>query len=242
MENYFSQHTSGKFNEELEEIRTALMEMGGMVESQVSKSVRAIVNSDADLANEVIAFEQEVDEKELFLEDCCAKVILKRQPTASDLRLVLAVSRVVRDLERAADEAYRIALYTLELMEGNQAHANICRQSMHYMGQEVTSMITNSLNAFTRGDVHEAMKVVRNDKLVDSQYGSALRELITYMMEDPRSIGQAVSAIWILRAIERIGDHTRNIGEQVVYLVSGEDMRHRETDEINAEDEKKGES
>lgn len=242
MENYFSQHTSGQFNEELEEIRTALMEMGGMVESQVSKAVRAIVNSDADLANEVIAGEQEIDEKELYLDDCCAKVILKRQPTASDLRLVLSVSRVTRDLERAADEAYRIALYALELMEGNQAHTNICRQSMRYMGQEVTGMISSALNAFTRGDVDEALDVVNNDKLVDSQYGSALRELITYMMEDPRSISQAVSAIWILRAIERIGDHTRNIGEQVVYLVSGEDMRHQTANENRAEATQKAEN
>lgn len=232
MESYFSQHTSGRFNEELEEIRSMLMEMGGLVESQVSKAVKAIVNSDADLANEVIGVEQDIDQKELELDEQCAKVILKRQPTASDLRMVLSVSRVVRDLERAADEAYRVALYTLELIDGKNT-PNICKQSMHYMGQEVTNMISGSLDAFTRGDVEGALKVMQNDKLVDSQYASALRELITYMMEDPRSISQAVSAIWILRAIERIGDHTRNIGEQVVYLVRGEDVRHTPIDEVD---------
>lgn len=232
MESYFSQHTSGRFNEELEEIRSLLMEMGGLVESQVSKSIKAIVDSNIDLANEVIAVEQDIDQKELNLDEHCARVILKRQPTASDLRMILSVSRVVRDLERAADEAYRIALYTLELIDG-KSYTNICKQSMRYMGQEVTSMISGSLDAFTRGDVNEALKVMHNDKLVDSQYASALRELITYMMEDPRSISQAVSAIWILRAIERIGDHTRNIGEQVVYLVRGEDVRHTPIDEVD---------
>lgn len=235
MESYFSQHTSGRFNEELEEIRSLLMEMGGLVESQVSKAIKAVVDSDVDLANEVISVEQDIDQKELELDEQCAKVILKRQPTASDLRMILSVSRVVRDLERAADEAYRIALYTLELIDGKN-NPNICKQSMHYMGQEVTSMISSALDAFTRGDVNEAVSVVQNDKLVDSQYASALRELITYMMEDPRSISQAVSAIWILRAIERIGDHTRNIGEQVVYLVRGEDVRHTPITEVDKVD------
>lgn len=232
MEMNFNQHTSGQFNEELEEIRTLLMEMGGLVERQVAKAIKAVVEGDSELANQIVGDEKEVDKKEIHLDECCAKVLLKRQPAASDLRMILAVSRVVRDLERAADEAYKVALHTIEMNDNNQPKINICRQSMHYMGQEVINMIHNSLNAFTRGDVDEAISVVKNDKLVDNQYGSALRELITYMMEDPRSISQAVNVIWILRAIERIGDHTRNIGEQVIYLVSGEDIRHLPLSEI----------
>ena len=157
---------------------------------------------------------------------------VRRQPAASDLRMVLAVSRVVRDLERMGDEAAKIAIHALEVANGNQAGSKMCNQSIRHMGSAVIEMISDALDAFARHDIEGAIDVVRSDKMVDEQYASAIRELSTYMMEDPRSIGQAINILWILRAIERIGDHARNISEQVIYLVSGADVRHSSLSEM----------
>ena len=230
MEMNFDQHISGQFNADLEAIRNHMMSMGGLVERQVAQAVKAICTGDTNLADEGIRREDEVDKAEVTIDHECTQILVRRQPAASDLRMVLAVSRVVRDLERIGDEASKIAIHTLEVTDVSNSH--ICQQSVRYMGEEVIKMISGALDAFARHDIHGAIDVVRNDKLVDRQYASALRELITYMMEDPRSIGQAINIVWILRAIERIGDHARNISEQVIYLVSGHDVRHSTLTEI----------
>ena len=162
----------------------------------------------------------------------CTHILVRRQPAASDLRMVLAVSRVVRDLERMGDEAAKVAIHALEAANGNQAASKMCNQSIRHMGNAVVKMTSDALDAFARHDVKGAIEVVRSDKMVDEQYASAIRELSTYMMEDPRSIGQAINILWILRAIERIGDHARNISEQVIYLVSGTDVRHSSLSEM----------
>ncbi|KZY96607.1 transcriptional regulator PhoU, partial [Oleibacter sp. HI0075] len=172
----------------------------------------------------------DVDKAEVAIDNECTQILVRRQPAASDLRMVLAVSRVVRDLERIGDEASKIAIHTLEVKDSK--NPQFCQQAIRYMGEEVVKMISGALDAFARHDVEGAIEVVRTDKLVDKQYASALRELITYMMEDPRSIGQAINILWILRAIERIGDHARNISEQVIYLVSGTDVRHSSLTEM----------
>jgi phosphate transport system protein len=138
----------------------------------------------------------------------------------------------VRDLERMGDEAAKIAIHALEVANSNQASSKICHQAIRHMGTAVVKMISDALDAFARHDIEGAIEVVRNDKMVDEQYASAIRELITYMMEDPRSISQAINILWILRAIERIGDHARNISEQVIYLVSGADVRHSSLSEM----------
>lgn len=237
MEMNFNQHISGQFNADLEGIRNSMMAMGGLVERQVTNAIEAITTGDSRVADDVIRREDEVDKLEVEIDQECTQILVRRQPAASDLRMVLSVSRVVRDLERIGDEACKIAIHTLEM--GDQKNNPLCQQAMRYMGAEVVKMISGALDAFTRHDMDGAVDVVRNDKLVDQQYASALRELITYMMEDPRSISQAISILWILRAIERIGDHARNISEQVIYLVNGTDVRHSSLTEIEAQAQKK---
>lgn len=233
MEMNFNQHISGQFNADLEAIRNHMMSMGGLVERQVMHAIEAICSGDTDHADDIIRREEEVDNMEMAIDQECTQILVRRQPAASDLRMVLAVSRVVRDLERIGDEACKIAIHALEV----KGRSEICRQAMRYMGAEVTKMIAGALDAFSRHDVDGAIEVVRNDKLVDNQYAAALRELMTYMMEDPRSISQAINILWILRAIERIGDHARNISEQVIYLVSGADVRHSSLTEIEEQAE-----
>lgn len=230
MEMNFNQHISGQFNADLEAIRNHMMGMGGLVERQVSNAIEAICSGDSRIADDVIRREDEVDKMEVNIDHECTQILVRRQPAASDLRMVLAVSRVVRDLERIGDEASKIAIHTMEVSDNSSNQ--LCQQAMRYMGAEVVKMISGALDAFARHDVEGAVDVVRNDKLVDQQYASALRELITYMMEDPRSISQAINILWILRAIERIGDHARNISEQVIYLVKGTDVRHSSLTEI----------
>lgn len=230
MEMNFNQHISGQFNADLEAIRNHMMSMGGLVERQVNHAIQAICTGDTQLADDVIRREDDVDSAEVTIDNECTQILVRRQPAASDLRMVLAVSRVVRDLERIGDEASKIAVHTLEVTDTQ--NPQFCQQAMRYMGEEVVKMISGALDAFARHDVDGAIEVVRTDKLVDKQYASALRELITYMMEDPRSISQAINILWILRAIERIGDHARNISEQVIYLVSGTDVRHSSLTEM----------
>nr|WP_221794423.1 phosphate signaling complex protein PhoU [Oceanobacter mangrovi] len=229
MEIGFNQHISGQFNSDLEAIRSQMMEMGGLVERQVASAIDAITTGDTSPADEIIRREDDVDKMEVQIDRECTQILVRRQPAASDLRMVLAVSRVVRDLERIGDEATKIAVHALEV-NGNSS--GYCQQSIRYMGVEIGKMISGALDAFARCDVDGALDVVRNDKLVDQQYSAALRELITYMMEDPRSITQAINILWILRAIERIGDHARNISEQVIYVVSGADVRHSSISEM----------
>jgi phosphate transport system protein len=236
MDMNFNQHISGQFNADLEAIRNHMMGMGGLVERQVSAAIEAICGGDTSGADDIIRREDEVDNMEVTIDNECTQILVRRQPAASDLRMVLAVSRVVRDLERIGDEACKIAIHTLEVADAR--NSQICQQSLRYMGAEVVKMIAGALDAFARADVDGAIEVVRNDKLVDKQYAAALRELITYMMEDPRSISQAINILWILRALERIGDHARNISEQVIYLVSGMDVRHTPLAEMEEQAQK----
>lgn len=232
MDMNFNQHISQQFNADLEAIRNQMLAMGGLVQRQVADAIEAICSGDTSSADKIIQREDDVDEMEVNIDQECTHILVRRQPAASDLRMVLAVSRVVRDLERMGDEATKIAIHALEVANGNQAGSKICHQAIRHMGTAVVKMISDALDAFARHDIEGAIEVVRNDKIVDDQYASAIRELITYMMEDPRSIGQAINILWILRAIERIGDHARNISEQVIYLVSGTDVRHSTLSEM----------
>lgn len=225
-----NQHISAQFDADLDGIRNHMMAMGGLVERQVASAIDVVYSGDSSSVDEILRREDDVDRMEVDIDYECTQILVRRQPAASDLRTVLSVSRVVHDLERIADEACKIARHA-QSMTGH-GNAPICQQAMRYMGVEVTSMIADALNAFARHDVEGAIDVVRNDKLVDKQYAAALRELVTYMMEDPRSISQAINVMWILRAIERIGDHARNISEQVIYLVSGNDVRHSSIKEM----------
>lgn len=220
-------HISQQFNEELDEVKTQMLEMGGMVEKQIADAVSAFIRIDADDAKRIREEDDNVNDMEVYLDENCTKILARRQPAASDLRLVIAITKAVNDLERIGDEAGKIALQAMELAnQGQMGELPRGQVEVRHIGKHVTEMLRNALNAFARLDVEMALKVAQEDKAVDREYGSAMRALVTYMMEDPRSITRMLSAMWTLRSLERVGDHSRNIAEHVIYLVKGTDVRH----------------
>jgi phosphate transport system protein len=221
----FENHYMKQFDEELEEIRTRLMEMGGKVEQQLQNAIRAIGEADSQLAEEVIKEEQLVDNMEVDIDEACILIIARRQPAASDLRLVMMVTKAVNDLERIGDEAKKIANHAL-ILAGETGSSKGYTEVRH-LGQSVMSMLSNALDAFARFDVDAAMRTIEEDKQIDQEYKTALRELATYMMEDPRSISRVINILWVVRSLERIGDHAKNLCEQIVFVVKGKDIRHQ---------------
>ncbi|ABD83006.1 phosphate signaling complex protein PhoU [Saccharophagus degradans] len=231
------QHISQQYNADLEKLRTQLLEMGGVVEDQVADAVNAIENADGGLAEKVLKTEDEVDRREVELDEACTLILARRQPAASDLRLVLMVAKATRDLERMGDEANKIAKMAIALNDEGESPRGYVE--LRHLASNVLKLVNTSLDAFARFDVYAAMKVVRDDKDIDREYKSSMRELITYMMEDPRSISRVMNVMWALRALERIGDHARNIAEHVIYLVHGMDVRHISPAEIEKQLEAK---
>lgn len=220
----YMQHISGQFNIELETLRNRMLEMGGKVEQQLNDAIEAMVERDSGAAEMIINADHEVNKMEMAIDDECSSILARRQPAASDLRLVVAIIKVNTDLERVGDEAAKVARQAVRLAEDGLSPSNFVE--VRHIGRQVASMLRNSLDAFARLDVEMAVEVVKGDILVDKEYGSALRSLMTFMMEDPRCIGAVLNEMWALRALERIGDHASNIAEHVVYLVRGLDVRH----------------
>ena len=221
----FENHYMKQFDEELEEIRTRLMEMGGKVEQQLQNAIRAVSEADSKLAEDVIREEQHVDDMELDIDEACILIIARRQPAASDLRLVMMVTKAVNDLERICDEAKKIANHAI-ILAGETGTSEGYTEVRH-LGQSVLKMLGHALDAFARFDVAAAMMTLEEDKQIDLDYKTALRELVTYMMEDPRSISRVINILWVVRSLERIGDHAKNLCEQIVFVVHGKDIRHR---------------
>ncbi|WP_447530394.1 phosphate signaling complex protein PhoU [Vreelandella sp. TE19] len=219
-----SQHISRQFNQELEELKTRLMAMGGLVEKQVQNAVHALMENDSHLAEEVRDNDRQVNDMQLKIDEECTRVLARRQPAASDLRLVLAVIRATSDLERIGDEASKIARNALTLSDNSSGIRGLVE--VRHISEHVRKMLRDALTAFARFDTELAMQVVREDESVDDEYGSAMRSLMTFMMEDSRSISSVLSIMWVLRALERVGDHANNLAEYVVYLVKGLDIRH----------------
>ena len=234
---HFGQHSSSQFNEALESIRNHLMEMGGLVEKQVVDALEALLHADSALAEKVLTTEDRVDDLEIQIDEECARVLALRQPAASDLRLIIAVSKAVSDLERIGDESAKIAAMALQLAEDGESPRGYVE--VRHIGNHVRNMLRDALDAFARFDADKAVEVAAEDSEVDLEYRSAMRALVTFMMEDPRAISRVLNIIWSLRALERIGDHARNIGEQVIYLVEGKDVRHISIDEMEKEVRKK---
>lgn len=220
----YKQHISARFNTELESLRNLMLEMGGKVEKQLQTALDAILQLDSGAAQQIVGRDSEVNRMEMAIDDECATIIARRQPTASDLRLVMAVIKVNTDLERVGDEAAKIAKQAVRMSEAGMSRSN--RIELRHIGGRVATMLRSALDAFARLDVEQAVTVVREDEQVDKEYGSAIRSLVTFMMEDPRGIGAILDEMWALRSLERIGDHACNIAEQVVYLVRGHDVRH----------------
>lgn len=233
---HLDQHISNKFNADLEHLRTDFLELGGLVEEQVADAIEAIETANGELAEKVRKNEHVIDDREIELDEKCTQILARRQPTASDLRLVLMVSKATRDLERMGDEANKIAKMAIALNdEGVSPRGYV---ELRHIGAGVLKLVNLVLDAFARFDVDAAMTVVKDDKLIDVEYRTALRELITYMMEDPRAISRVMNVLWALRALERVGDHARNIAEHIIYLVHGKDVRHLPIAELEKEVEK----
>jgi phosphate transport system protein len=229
----YKQHISAQFNAELEAVKNHLLKMGGKVEQQVASAVEALVNMDSGEAARIIALDREVNAMEISIDDECARILARRQPAASDLRLVLAVAKVITDLERIGDEAAKIARQAIKLSEEGVSPSNFVE--VRHIGVRVTQMLRKSLDSFARLEVETAVEVVKQDKDVDREYGSAMRSLVTFMMEDPRVISSVLNEMWALRSLERIGDHASNIAEHVIYLVRGLDVRHVDLEELIAQ-------
>ena len=220
-----NQHLSSQFDEELARLRTHVLQMGGLVETQVSEAIAAYDKGDIASVKHIVETDRRINDLEKAIDDDSAHLIAKRQPAASDLRMVFGITKIVTDLERAGDEAKKIAKGVRRICEAGQMPAQY-GIGVHHITDAALTMVRAALDAFARLDVELAETVIRSDQAVDIEFKSIVRQLITHMMEDPRTITTALDIIWIARAVERIGDHAKNVAEHVVYIVEGRDIRH----------------
>ena len=227
-----TQHISAQFDAELEAVKNHLLEMGGKVEQQINRAVDALLNRDSGEAELIISGDQEVNDMEVSIDDECARILARRQPAASDLRLVIAVAKLTTDLERIGDEAAKIARQAIKLSEAGESPSNYTE--IRTIAENASAMLRKALDAFARLDVDTAVDVVMSDNKVDALYGTAMRSLVTFMMEDPRAISPVLNEMWALRSLERVGDHASNVAEQVIYLVRGQDVRHVQPEQLLA--------
>lgn len=225
-------HISQRFNTEIEGLRNRVLVMGGMVEQQLADAVAALVGADIELAEKVIANDMRVNSMEVAIDEECTQIIARRQPTASDLRLVIAVIKTITDLERMGDQAERVARMAVNLSSQERIHRNLSYDDLRAMGNHVVTMVHDTLDAFARLDVEAALQVPRNDLAADRLYDSIMRQQLTFIMEDPRYISHSLNVMWAARALERVGDHSRNICEYIIYLVKGKDVRHISIEEM----------
>ncbi len=226
-------HISQRYTQNLEDIRNKVLVMGGLVESQADNAVKSLLEANVELAEEVSISDYKINKMEVAIDEQCVQVIARNQPAASDLRLVIAVVKVITDLERIGDEAEKIGRYSIKLAKYptvNQLHAELS-----HLSQLVLGMLHDALDAFARMDTELALKIVANGDLVNKEYNNLSRLLITHMMEDPRNIKSVLRVTWCARSLERIGDHSRNICEYVIYFVKGKDIRHTSLDEVLAD-------
>jgi phosphate transport system protein len=222
-------HTSKQFDAELEAVRTRVLQMGGLVEQQVVKAMDALNCGDLQMIDRVIADDHRVNAMEVDLDEACSTIIAKRQPAAVDLRLLIAVIKTITDLERIGDEAEKIARMAKLIHTAERLH--LPRLEMKHVANLALDMLRNALDAFARLDAQAAAALVAQDRLVDDEFRSILRQLITFMMEDPRTISRCLETLFVAKALERIGDHSKNMAEYVIYMVEGRDVRHlRRTD------------
>jgi len=219
-----NEHIAKQFDADLENIRSRVLQMGGLVEQQIVRAFDALENGDLVLADQVVTTDHDVNRQEVELDEACAHLIARRQPAASDLRMIMAVIKTITDLERVGDEAKKIAKRSRALHSGDTPF--VPRVELRHVANVAVAMLRKALDAFARTDLTAAAQVVRQDKEVDAEFKSIMRQLITFMMEDPRLISSSLEVLFIAKAVERIGDHAKNISEYVVYMVKGRDVRH----------------
>jgi len=219
------EHSSKQYDQELEGIRSQVLLMGGMVETQFEEALECFRIGDIARAERVMAEDQAVNQLEVSLDDACSHLIVKRQPTANDLRTVMATIKVITDLERIGDEATKVARTAKSLHERGAtgfAHYDTIRT----IAKATSELLHDALDAFARLDGKQALQIIAGDEVVDHEFRTILRTMVTFMMEDPRTISSALDTLWVAKAIERIGDHAKNIAEYVIYVVEGRDIRH----------------
>jgi phosphate transport system protein len=229
-----TEHSSKQYDIDLETLRSRVLEMGGIVEAQILAAIDALTSGDMHALEHVITEDHRVNGLEVSIDTDCSQLIARRQPAAGDLRLVLAIIKIVTDLERVGDEAVKIARM------GKQSYARARLPSaqvatVRHVGNIALGMLRKALDALARLDPVAAASIVREDFAIDAEFSAIVRQLITFMMEDPRTISQALEILWIAKAIERIGDHSKNMAEQVIYIVKGTDVRHTSVEELERE-------
>lgn len=228
-----TQHISQQYNEELETILTKVMNMGGLVERQITDALTALVEGDTERAEKVVTTDYLVNAAEVEIDEECTHVIARRQPAAIDLRLVLAVIKTITDLERIGDEAERVGRMALHLLDQDRRYGAM--DEVQALGDHIRHMLHEALDCFARMDAEQAVRVAQEDIKADAQYDSIFRQLVPYMQEHPQSIPAVLDIMWAARSFERIGDRARNICEYVVYFVRGKDVRHTSFEEMAAE-------
>jgi phosphate transport system protein len=220
-------HLSTQFDAELSGISTRVLEMGGMVESQVARAVHALTEFNSEMASDVLATEERVNATEVEIDRDLSTIIARRQPTARDLRLLIAISKTIANLERVGDEAARIARTVKRFVDsGVSTRLRLPIDDLAYEAELAVSQLRKALDAFARLDVDRAVEVLKRDDLIDQEFEGLLRKLITFMMEDARTISPSLDLIFVAKAIERVGDHAKNLAEQIIYIVKGTDVRH----------------
>lgn len=230
---HLSSHISKQFNAELDDIRQRVLTMGGLVEQQVADAVRALITGDGSLGDQVVERDYKVNALEVGIDEECTRVLARRQPAASDLRLIVAVIKTITDLERIGDEAEKIGRMATKL--ATQPPPSSMLQHVETMGNRVKFMVNATLDALARLDADAALEIAKEDRKVDSDYESISRQCLTFMMEDPRTIRSVLDLTWAVRALERIGDHASNISEYVIYLIRGKDVRHLSLEQVEAD-------
>jgi phosphate transport system protein len=226
-------HLSTQFDAELSDVSTRVLEMGGLVESQVAQSLYALTQFSGETATQVLAQEERVNAMEMDIDRDLSAIIARRQPTARDLRLLIAISKTIANLERVGDEAARIARTVQRLINsGVSSRMRLPVGDVRYEADLAIASLRKALDAFARLDTAKALEVIKQDNLIDEEFDGLMRKLITYMMEDPRTISASIDLVFVAKAIERVGDHAKNLAEQIIYIVKGTDVRHNPVETV----------
>ena len=225
-----SHHIMSRFNADLEGVRSGVLQMGGLVEQQLHDGIDALLSGDSRLGDQVAQLDHKVNAMEVAIDEDCSRILATRSPTASDLRLIVAIIKTITDLERIGDETEKLGHIAGRLATMDRPVDRY--RELKHIGDLVTEMVHGALDAFARMDTEAALQIARKDRVVDQEYEAIQRQCITFMMEDPRTIRRVLDVLWVARALERIGDHAKNICEYVIFMVLGKDVRHLSLDDV----------